>query len=141
MENPTISLGNVEQLDLDSSICLEEKKFALNSNFQDRRMNEFYGGRIALKTGLRYLKYPGNIDKFPILPNKYGAPIMPDGTLGSVSHKGSLIVGAVAMGFPGCIGVDIELLQEIQNKLLIKRDLSSRILTESEIASLGQVPG
>lgn len=126
---------------LNSNICAEEKYFATNFNYQGRRLSEYYAGRIALKTGLRYLKYPGVVDTFPILTDEHGAPTMPTCTLGSVSHKKLIVVGGVTMGDSGHIGVDIELLKEEQSKIPTKRELSSRVLTDSEILSLGRASG
>jgi len=61
------------------------------------------GGRIALRAAAAQLgQHPP-----PLLCNERGAPILPSGLVGSVSHKRTLAIGMVAPPSAGSLGVDI----------------------------------
>ena len=67
----------------------------------------------------------------PILSNDRGAPIMPDGWLGSVSHKGTLAGALVApTSIGGHVGLDLE------RAAPPKQDIGRRILTPREQAQI-----
>ena len=45
---------------------------------------------------------------FAVLPNDRGAPLLPEGVAGSISHKSTLAVAMVARSAMGTLGVDLE---------------------------------
>ena|SRR5436190_9834686 len=83
------------------------------------RRREFIAGRTALRTAL-------GIDA-PIVPDDRGAPILPAGWVGSISHKGSRAAAIVAPAGDGFVGVDID--RAAPARMPIER----RILTEREL--------
>jgi 4'-phosphopantetheinyl transferase EntD len=97
------------------------------------RLNKFIGGRVALR---RALKFIGKEDSPPIFRDIYGAPFLPIGVVGSISHKDDIAVGVAAIDVVGKIGVDIERTSNKSSKLL-----SSRLLTQKEQDNLGSIPG
>ena len=69
------------------------------------------------------------VDAPAVLPDARGAPALPGGVVGSVSHKDAIAVALVARG-AAPVGVDIEL------DAGPRQDLSSHVLTEAEAAEL-----
>lgn len=67
------------------------------------RQTSFVGGRLALGEVFAEL----GLRRVPVLPDEHGAPTLPTGLVGSVSHKRDLAVAIVARGRPG-LGVDLE---------------------------------
>ena len=97
------------------------------------RLNKFIGGRVALR---RALKQINRGDSPSIFKDEFGAPLIPDGITGSISHKDYIAAGAAAVDPVGRIGVDIE---RTSNKAALL--LSRRLLTKREQKSLGNLPG
>lgn len=64
------------------------------------RRREFVAGRTALRTALGIAA--------PIVADDRGAPILPAGWVGSISHKGPRAAAIVAPAGHGFIGVDLE---------------------------------
>ena len=69
-------------------------------------------------------------DVDPILSDDRGAPILPVGWRGSVSHKGSIAAALVAPAGAGHIGIDLE------RAVSPRGDIGRRILTPREQAAL-----
>lgn len=68
------------------------------------RRVSFVGGRLALRLAAQQLGVaPG-----PMLPDPLGAPTLPAGLVGSVSHKRALAVALVGRDFGATVGVDLE---------------------------------
>jgi enterobactin synthetase component D len=88
----------------------------------ERRRPEFIAGRTALRLALG----PGPA----ILPDDRGAPALPAGWVGSVSHKRARAAALVAPAGAGHIGVDLELAAPP------RQDIARRILTPREDAAL-----
>jgi len=82
------------------------------------RQREFAIGRTALRRALG--------EDVAIFPDDRGAPQLPAGWVGSISHKGSRAAGIVAPANTGFVGIDLEL--ATASKLPIER----RILTPRE---------
>lgn len=82
------------------------------------RRREFAAGRTALRRAFG--------QEVPILPDDRGAPQLPAGWVGSISHKGGRAAGLVGPADAGFVGVDIELASA--SRLPIER----RILTPRE---------
>ena len=80
----------------------EERDFA--ANLKGHRRVEFIGGRLALRSACEQLGVrPG-----AILPTPRGAPQLPDGFSGSISHKRGLAIGMVCRDRDGTLGIDLE---------------------------------
>jgi 4'-phosphopantetheinyl transferase EntD len=70
------------------------------------RRAEFAAGRTLLRRALAALGAP----ELPILRDRDGAPLLPSGFVGSISHSRSLCVAAAASRWRiGAIGIDVEL--------------------------------
>jgi 4'-phosphopantetheinyl transferase EntD len=93
----------------------EERAFAAKLGAVRRR--ELVTGRTALRL---------LIDAPPVLADDRGAPRMPPGWVGSISHKGALAAALVAPAKDGCIGVDLERADAART------DIARRILTPRE---------
>lgn len=89
-----------------------------------RRQSSWLGGRLALRRALEGLgvSVPG-----PLLSTARGAPLLPSGVVGSITHKDRLAVALVARDEGWTIGVDLE--EEGARGYL---HLARRILTERE---------
>ncbi len=69
------------------------------------RQVEWVGGRLAMGLLLQEL----GVRATPVLPDTHGAPTLPDGFAGSISHKRDLAVALVARAPGGLsLGVDLE---------------------------------
>jgi 4'-phosphopantetheinyl transferase EntD len=95
------------------------------------RQPSFAAGRAALRTALTELGLPSEA----LLPDERGAPSLPAGVLGSISHKRTLAI-ALAAHAPGdaaaALGVDLE------EDRPLRVDISRRVLTEGERRTLAQ---
>ena len=94
------------------------------------RQGQFVGGRIALRLACEQL----GVRPPPLLADDRGAPVLPPGLVGSVSHKNTLAVGMVARGEAGRLGVDVE---EYGPPRL---SIAPRVLTPRELASVEELP-
>ncbi|HEX3771067.1 MAG TPA: 4'-phosphopantetheinyl transferase superfamily protein [Polyangiaceae bacterium] len=114
---------------------------ALPGNERDRalafpmpRRRTFAGGRTALHAALARLGEPVG----PIDADDRGAPILPAGVVGSITHKERMAAALVdRVHAPGGarIGVDLEI-DEAR-----KHDLASRILRDDELAEIAGLAG
>jgi 4'-phosphopantetheinyl transferase EntD len=112
----------VLELDEDESPLVgEEQEHA--AKLLPTRRREFMAGRTALRTVL-------GIDA-PILPDDRGAPILPAGWVGSISHKGSRAAAIAAAADHGFVGIDIELAAPARGAI------ERRILTPREQSIVG----
>jgi 4'-phosphopantetheinyl transferase EntD len=87
------------------------------------RRRDLIAGRTALHVALDDFAHA-------ILPDDRGAPILPPGWVGSVSHKGAVAAAIVAPSGTGWVGVDLERAVEP------RADIARRILTPREQALL-----
>jgi enterobactin synthetase component D len=88
------------------------------------RRREVICGRTALHDALASLE--PNLATSPILADDRGAPVLPAGWLGSVSHKGDRGAALVAPVSSARVGVDLEL------ALPARQDIARWILTRRE---------
>jgi enterobactin synthetase component D len=100
------------------------------------RQSAFAAGRLALRAALSDLQLPDA----PVLPDPDGAPIMPAGVIGSISHKRTLAVALVARAAPEgvssvALGVDLE------EDRPLRVDISRRVLTDTEQRALAGLSG
>ncbi len=91
-----------------------------------RRQATWIAGRLALRAALAGLGAPPD----PILPDDRGAPGVPRGMVGSISHKRLLAVGLASRECGWTVGVDVE------QRQMGKQDITSRVLTGAERAGL-----
>jgi phosphopantetheine--protein transferase-like protein len=111
------------------SLLLEEEA-ALGATYGSARQVTFVGGRLALAAAARALGVP----HAPILATHRGAPLMPEGLRGSISHKDDLAVALVQRDEGFMIGVDIERLAPS------RRDVSRTVLSERELSVVRRLP-
>jgi len=85
------------------------------------RRREWLSGRLCLRAALSLV---GNAD-VPLLSQPSGAPAIPEGISGSISHKRVYAVALAKSGSPG-VGIDLERVEPVSPKLL------RRVLTRNE---------
>ena len=101
---------------------LPELERARAAALSPNRRREFIAGRTALHLALG--------SDAAILSDDRGAPALPPGWVGSVSHKRELATALVAPAGTGHIGVDLE------HAAAPRTDIARRILTPREQAAL-----
>ena len=94
------------------------------------RQVDWVGGRLALANSLDGLGHnPGDL-----LPDEHGAPVLPPGVTGSVSHKRTLAVALTARTEHGTLGCDLE-------DLSPERDgIAERVLLPEELEVVRALP-
>ena len=98
----------------------EEKAFA--ADLKDRRRRTWIAGRVALRLALAR----EGIAHGSILATPRGAPRLPDGVVGSVSHKDHVAVALVARASDASLGVDVEV------DARRRYDVAHHVLTDDE---------
>lgn len=94
------------------------------------RQVQFVGGRLALASARKQLGAPPDA----VLPNTRGAPQLPAGFVGSVSHKRTIAVAMAARDLGAKIGVDVE------DYGPPRPGIADRVLRPSELAELHGLP-
>jgi enterobactin synthetase component D len=118
-----------QNIDLGARLHPQERQFAMSLSAV--RRPPWMMGRVCLREATRAIA----ADPPPLLADHRGAPILPAGLSGSVSHKADIAVALVALTTPDLrIGVDVEYARPS------KHDISTRILTEQELVQLAQLP-
>lgn len=117
-------------------ISNEEFQFLKTSNASCRRIAQFLGGRLALKSTPEFKKFAPSFNS-SIFNSPQGGPIVPANMIASITHKDDLFL-AIAKEkefYPGsnkpikeCIGIDME---HIEYKST--NEIMEKILTENEI--------
>ena len=126
---------------------LHPQERALAHAMQNPRRREFVAGRLALRSALKSLAGPVFSDAIPVTrAGDGGPPLLPDGLIGSISHKNGLAVAIAANGgLPGplspaepprasdgvSIGIDLELASA---SAFDTSKLARRVLTIAEHA-------
>jgi 4'-phosphopantetheinyl transferase EntD len=139
-----VSLPAADDFDLPSELHAEEAAYA--QALPPARRRTWVGGRVALRAALAHHERgapkggaPGpTAPTPPILATPRGAPALPPGFVGSVSHKRELAVALVARaeGTPAeTLGVDVEL------PARLRHDISGRVLTADERATVAELEG
>jgi 4'-phosphopantetheinyl transferase EntD len=112
--------GVVVELD-DAEPPLLGEEEAIAASLAPTRRREFAAGRSAMRTAL-------GIDA-PITKDDRGAPMLPAGWVGSISHKGARAAAIVAPAGEGHIGLDLELAvpprTPIERRILTAREQSN----------------
>jgi phosphopantetheine--protein transferase-like protein len=110
--------------------ALSADERALASTYAERRLRTFATGRAVLKDALA--RAGGHADS--IARSARGAPILPGGYRGSLSHKDEIAVALVAASHEDVtLGVDVELADAAT------RDITSHVLTPREIDALAHL--
>lgn len=104
----------------DELLADEEKAFA--ATLSERRRRTWIGGRVALRLALAR----EGIAHGPILATPRGAPRLPEGVAGSVSHKDHVAVALVAREVDAALGVDVEV------DAPRRYDVARHVLTDDE---------
>ena len=129
---------------------LHPREIEYGRNIQsDTTRRSFLLGRLALRRALQSLQTSSNVvdrewlfsDDCVLLKDEYGRPCLPRGFLGSISHKDTTAVGLICPGAVygkddeplSAIGVDLEYC------IKARKNFGRRVLTASEMDSLGQV--
>lgn len=103
--------------------ALPEAERELAETFSGSRRRELIAGRTAIHAILD--------GAHAVLSNDRGAPVVPSGYSGSISHKLTRAAALLAPAEHGHIGVDLE------RKAPTKLDIASRILTANEARVTG----
>jgi enterobactin synthetase component D len=106
------------------ALAPEERNFA--SGLAPRRRRTWVGGRVAMHEALAR----AGLATGPVLCDARGAPILPPGVTGSITHKETLAAALVAREPLARIGVDLEL------DLPRTTDISARVLAQDEAEEL-----
>jgi phosphopantetheine--protein transferase-like protein len=106
---------------------------ALAAAMAPARQVTWVGGRVALRAALEKMggraEVIGSTDR--------GAPALPAGFAGSISHKNTIAVALATVASSDVkLGVDVELARQREGKI----DISERVLTERERAALASLP-
>ena len=109
--------------------ALHPEEAALAREYSGVRLKTFVAGRIALRHALAEVGAPN----VPVIGDERGAPILPRGFVGSISHKGDRAIALAAPG-EGDRGVDLEVVRPLREGLFEK------ILTDEELARIGDDP-
>ncbi|HLK35863.1 MAG TPA: 4'-phosphopantetheinyl transferase superfamily protein [Polyangiaceae bacterium] len=112
---------------LAAELLAEERAFA--RTLAPRRRRTWVGGRAALREVLAR----SGLTAPPIFADDRGAPGLPAGIAGSVSHKEDLAVALVALDGAARLGVDVEV------DMAPMTDVSSRVLTPEELDELASL--
>lgn len=108
-----------------AQVAPEERAFALTLSPLRRR--GYVGGRVAMRAALAEL----SSSEAPVLTDDRGAPIVPPGFVGSISHKETIAVALAAREGAGArVGVDVE------NDRPRRSDIARHVLRPEERAEL-----
>lgn len=114
---------------LDAALAqLPAAEQALALGLPPARRRELVAGRAALHVTLAELA-PA-LDEFPILADDRGAPVLPTGWCGSISHKGARAAALIAPAGLARVGVDLE------RAAPSRQDIARWILTPREQETL-----
>jgi enterobactin synthetase component D len=102
----------------------EEQAFA--AGLAPARLSTWVAGRLALAAALAELGAP----RTPLLATPRGAPAVPAGFVGSISHKKRLAAAVAAPDEGACLGLDVE------DAAPRAYDIAGRILRDVELAAV-----
>ncbi len=137
---PIITPANETPPELERAVSrLTPEELELTRPFGVRRLVPFVGGRIAMATALEAAGViPEHLSQRPsILATPRGAPKLPEGVRGSISHKSDL---AVALVDPDPSNAQWQIGVDVENLALPRTDISRSILTPRELAEFQSLP-
>ncbi|HEY5090046.1 MAG TPA: 4'-phosphopantetheinyl transferase superfamily protein [Polyangia bacterium] len=120
--------GDDDPFDLPPILHADEAAFA--RGLSPFRRAGWVGGRVALRAALTAIAFDAPA---PIFATPRGAPALPPGVVGSVSHKNDLAVALVARASGASaetLGIDVEVVRSL------KHDIARHVLTSVERAAL-----
>jgi enterobactin synthetase component D len=109
---------------------LMPKECAYMETLEPRRQITFAGGRLALRAALTALG--GEVHTS--LPNPRGAPNLPAGYRGSISHKDHVAIAWVTPDTGWYVGVDVEVAEPNRSRI------ASKVLTSDELLRVESLP-
>ena len=104
---------------------------AAAANFSDVRRKQFLAGRWCLRRAVQAL----DVVAPPLLVDSRGAPVLPHGLTGSISHKDAHAI-ALAARCPDPAATTWHVGIDLERAVPPRRDLTQRILTDVEITQL-----
>jgi enterobactin synthetase component D len=110
---------------LGEGLAPEEAAFA--RSLSPLRRRTWIGGRAALRQALARAGFEVTT---AVPADERGAPVLPPGISGSVTHKEGLAAALVARATGARVGVDVE------HDVVGKQDIASHILADDEVAEL-----
>lgn len=111
---------------------LHEAERQLAASLSAAQRPGFVAGRQALRAALQQLVPDHPIA--PVLRTHRGAPLLPPGLTGSVSHKRERAIAVASPSTGDIVGVDLE--ERPQEKDLARHSIADRILTRHELERL-----
>jgi enterobactin synthetase component D len=108
---------------------LREEERALAATLGEVRRRTWVGGRVALRLALERT----GVDAPAVLADDRGAPALPSGVAGSISHKDELAVALVAREGSARLGVDVE--SDVARPI----DISSKVLGADELQEIADL--
>jgi enterobactin synthetase component D len=121
----TLPEADVDVDDLARAALLPEER-AFAATLSSVRRRTWVGGRVALRQALTL----AGLEAPALLSDPRGAPLLPNGVAGSVTHKARVAAALVTLEASARVGVDIE------NDEVGSVDISTRVLTGDEIGEL-----
>lgn len=119
----------------DDTRALHHAERALVATLPAPQRSNFVAGRRVLRAALQRVAPEHAVT--PLLRTSRGAPLLPQGLTGSVSHKRSRAIAMVAPSSGEVIGVDLE---ERPNEAdVARRSIAERILTGRELERLADL--
>ncbi len=131
--------GTSERVDLP---CLADEERDYLETLSPARRPTWLAGRVALHAALLDI----DLDAGPILSTRRGAPELPEGVAGSISHKQTLAVALAARKVRGLsLGIDIEPVPALTPTSIEpgwnnRPDISRRVMTPEELSFMATVP-
>lgn len=119
-----VAVAIAEELSLDA---LHPDELAIAQGLRGVRQKTFVAGRIALGHALAEVGAP----RVAVPSDERGAPVLPTGFVGSISHKGDRAIALAAAGDEHR-GVDLEVIKPIRD------GIAEMILTAEELARIGE---
>ncbi|MGE0872192.1 MAG: 4'-phosphopantetheinyl transferase [Kofleriaceae bacterium] len=113
---------------IDALAALPAREQAFAATLSDVRRRDLIVGRTALHDALAQLE--PSLAGAAILADDRGAPMLPAGWVGSVSHKGTRAAALVSRDHGARVGIDLEL------AVAPRQDIATRILTLREQQAL-----
>lgn len=104
---------------------LHPEEVACAEDYRGLRKISFVGGRMAMRFAAQQL----GVRPPPIRCDELGAPVLPAGLVGSISHKRSLAIALVSRDHGATLGIDLEEFEPerpgVARKVLTPRELEA----------------
>lgn len=114
---------------------LHRDEFDVAQQMAMHRRQSFTAGRRALRAAMH--TFAPDVAGGPLLSTPRGAPRLPHGVSGSISHKRSRAIAVAAPADTGTIGIDLE--ERPNESHLHRPSIARRILTRREFASIADL--